>query len=131
MKNSFEKDVFKLLNNSVFEKTMENLRKRVDVRLVSDQNKLAKLVPKPTFVSSKIFNENLVAVHKIKEVLTLDRSAYVGICILDLFKRLMYDFHYNYIKLKYGEKAKLLFTDTDSLCYEIESKDAYKDFRVG
>lgn len=131
MKNSFEKDVFKLLNNSVFEKTMENLRKRVDVRLVSDQNKLAKLVPKPTFVSSKIFNENLVAVHKIKEVLTLDRSAYVGICILDLFKRLMYDFHYNYIKLKYGEKAKLLFTDTDSLCYEIESKDAYKDLRVG
>lgn len=131
MKNSFEKDVFKLLNNSVFEKTMENLRKRVDVRLVSDQNKLAKLVPKPTFVSSKIFNENLVAVHKIKEVLTLDRSAYVGICIVDLFKRLMYDFHYNYIKLKYGEKAKLLFTDTDSLCYEIESKDAYKDLRVG
>ena len=101
---------------------MENLRKRVDVRLVSDQNKLAKLVPKPTF------DENLVSVHKIKEVLTLDRSAYVGICILDLFKRLMYDFHYNYIKLKYGEKAKLLFTDTDSLCYEIESKDA---FRVG
>ena len=125
MKNSFEKHVFKLMNNSVFGKTMENLRKRVDVRLVSDQNKLAKLVPKPTF------DENLVAVHKIKEVLTLDRSAYVGICILDLFKRLMYDFHYNYIKLKYGEKSKLLFTDTDSLCYEIESKDAYKDFRVG
>ena len=122
MKNSFEKHVFKLMNNSVFGKTMENLRKRVDVRLVSDQNKLAKLVPKPTF------DENLVSVHKIKEVLTLDRSAYVGICILDLFKRLMYDFHYNYIKLKYGEKAKLLFTDTDSLCYEIESKDA---FRVG
>ena len=122
MKNSFEKHVFKLMNNSVFGKTMENLRKRVDVRLVSDQNKLAKLVPKPTF------DENLVAVPKIKEVLTLDRSAYVGICILDLFKRLMYDFHYNYIKLKYGEKSKLLFTDTDSLCYEIESKDA---FRVG
>ena len=125
MKNSFEKHVFKLMNNSVFGKTMENLRKRVDVRLVSDQNKLAKLVPKPTF------DENLVAVPKIKEVLTLDRSAYVGICILDLFKRLMYDFHYNYIKLKYGEKSKLLFTDTDSLCYEIESKDAYKDVRVG
>ena len=87
MKNSFEKHVFKLMNNSVFGKTMENLRKRVDVRLVSDQNKLAKLVPKPTF------DETLVAVHKIKEVLTLDRSAYVGICILDLFKRLMYDFH--------------------------------------
>ena len=71
-KNSFEKDFFKLMNNSVFGKTMENLRKRVDVRLVSDQNKLAKLVSKPTFVSSKIFHENLVAVHKIKEVLTLE-----------------------------------------------------------
>ena len=119
------------MNNSVFGKTMENLRKRVGVRVVSDQNKLTKLVSKPTFVSSKILNENLVAVHKIKEILTLARSTYVGMCILDLFKRLMYDFHYNYIKLKYGEKGKLLFTDADSLCYEIESKDAYKDFRVG
>ena len=72
------------MNNSVFGKTTENLRKRVDVRLVSDQNKLAKLVSKPTFVSSKIFNENLVAVHKIKEVLTLDRPAYLGMCTLDL-----------------------------------------------
>ena len=119
------------MKNSVFGKTMENLRKRVGVRLVSDQNKLAKLVSKPTFIGSKIFHENLVAVPKIKEVLTLDRSAYGAMCILDLFKRAIYDFHYNYIKLKYGEKAKLLFTDTDSLCYEIESKDAYKDFRVG
>ena len=129
-KNSFEKDFFKLMNNSVFGKTMENLRKRVDVRLVSDQYKLAKLVFKPTFVSRKIFHENLVAVHKIKEVLTLDWFAYIGMCILDLSKTLMYDFHYNYIKLKYGEKAKLSFTDTDSLYYEIETKDAYKDFRV-
>ena len=79
-------------------------------------------------MSSKIFNENLVAVHKIKEILTLNRPAYVGMCILDLSKTLMYDFHYNYIKHKYGNKAKLLFTDTDSLTYEIETKDAYKDF---
>lgn len=71
------------MNNSVFGKTMENLRERVDVILVSDKNKLAKLVSKPTFVNNKIFNENLVAVHKIKEVLTLDRPAYVGMCILD------------------------------------------------
>ena len=129
-KNSFEKDFFKLMNNSVFGKTMENLRKRVDVRLVSDQNKCAKSVSKQTSLSSQIFNENLVAVHKIKEVLTLDRSAYVGMCILDLFMRLMYDFHYNYFNLKYGEKVKILFTDTDNLCYAIESKDAYKDFWV-
>ena len=127
-KNSFEKDFFKLMNNSVFGKTMENLRKRVDVRLVTSKEKLSKLASKPTYVSSKIFNENLVAVHKIKETLTLNRPAYVGMCILDLSKTLMYDFHYNYIKHNYGNKAKLLFTDTDSLTYEIETKDAYKNF---
>ena len=127
-KNSFEKDFFKLMNNSVFGKTMENIRKRVDVRLVTSKEKLLKLASKPTYVSSKIFNENLVAVHKIKETLTMNRPAYIGMCILDLSKTLMYDFHYNYIKHKYGNKAKLLFTDTDSLTYEIETKDAYKDF---
>ena len=127
-KNAFEKDFFKLMNNSVFGKTMENLRKRVDVRLVTDNKKLIKLASKPTYVSSKIFNENLVAVHKIKETPTLDKPAYVGLCILDLSKVLMYDFHYNYIKNKYDNKARLLFTDTDSLTYEIEAEDVYKDF---
>ena len=127
-KNDFEKDFFKLMNNSVFGKTMENIRKRVDVRLVTDENKLLKLASKPTYVSSKIFNENLVAVHKIKETLTLNRPAYVGMCILDLSKTLMYDFHYNYIKNNYGDKARLLFTDTDSLTYEIEAEDVYQDF---
>ena len=127
-KNSFEKDFFKLMNNSVFGKTMENIRKRVDVRLVTSKEKLLKLASKPTYVSSKIFNENLVAVHKIKETLTMNRPAYIGMCILDLSKTLMYDFHYNYIKHTYGNKAKLLFTDTDSLTYEIETKDAYADF---
>ena len=127
-KNSFEKDFFKLMNNSVFGKTMENIRKRVDVRLITDEKKLLKMTSKPTYVSSKIFNENLVAVRKIKETLTLNRPAYVGMCILDLSKTLMYDFHYNYIKNKYGSKAKLLFTDTDSLTYEIEAEDVYQDF---
>ena len=92
-KNAFEKDFFKLLNNACFGKTMENLHKRVDVRLVTDENKLTKLASKPTYVSSKIFNKNLVAVHKIKETLTLNKPAYVGMCILDLSKTLMYDFH--------------------------------------
>ena len=127
-KNAFEKDFFKLMNNSVFGKTMENIRKRVDIRLVTDEKKLLKYCSKPTYVSSKIFNDNLVAVHKIKETLTLNRPAYVGMCILDLSKTLMYDFHYNYIKKKYGDKAKLLFTDTDSLTYEIEAEDVYQDF---
>ena len=126
-KNSFEKDFFKLLNNAVFGKTMENLRKRVDVKLVTNEKQLNNLTSKPTYVSSKIFNENLVAVHKIKEQLTLNRPAYIGMCILDLSKTLMYDFHYNYIKKRYGSKAQLLFTDTDSLCYEIETDDIYED----
>ena len=107
---------------------MENLRKSVDVKLVTNEKKLDKLTSKPTYVSSKIFNENLMAVHKIKEMLTLNRPAYVGMCILDLSKTLMYNFHHNYIKKKYNDRAKLLFTDTDSLTSEIETVDAYKDF---
>ena len=90
-KNSFEKDFFKLMNDSVFGKTMENLQKRVDIKLVTDAKKLVKLTSKPTFVTSKIFNEKLVAVHKFKEtltLLTLNRPAYVGMCILDLSKKL-------------------------------------------
>ena len=127
-KSDFEKDFFKLMNNSVFGKTMENIRKRIDVRLVTDEKKFSKYVSKPTYVSSKIFNENLVAVHKIKETLTLNRPAYVGMCILDLSKTLMHDFHYNYIKDEYKNEAKLLFTDTDSLTYEIEAEDVYQKF---
>ena len=84
---------------------------------MTDEKKLDKLTSKPTYVSSKIFNENLMAVHKIKEALTLNRPAFVGMCILDLSKTLMYDFHYNYFKEKYGDRAKLLFTDTDSLTH--------------
>lgn len=93
-KNAFQKDFFKLLNNSVFGKTMENIRKRVDIRLVTDQKELSNLVSKPTYVNSKIFNENLVAAHEIKETLTLDKPSYVGMCILDLSKTLMYDFYF-------------------------------------
>ena len=127
-KNSFEKDFFKLMNNSVFGKTMENLRKRQDIKLVTDEENLLRWASKPSFISCKIFNENLVAIHKTKTTLTLNRPAYVGMCILDLSKTLMYDFHYNYIKSKYGDKARLLFTDTDSLTYEIEADDVYQDF---
>lgn len=116
------------MNNSVFGKTMENLRKCVDVRLATNVKELLKLASKPTFISSKIFNENLVAVHKIKETLTLNRPAYVGMCILHLSKTFMYDFHDNHIKKKHGDKSKLLFTDTDSLTYEIQAENVYKDF---
>ena len=126
-KNNFEKDFFKLMNNSVFGKTMENIRNRVDVKLVNTKEKLKKLVAKPNFRSQKIFSENLVSVHMKKTSLTMNKPVYLGMCILDLSKTIMYDFHYNYIKPKYGDKAKLLFTDTDSLMYEIETEDFYKD----
>ena len=126
-KNNFEKDFYKLMNNSVFGKTMENIRNRVNVKLVTSREKFKKLVAKPNFKSRKIFNENLVSVHMKKTSLTMNKPVYLGMCILDLSKIIMYDFHYNYIKPKYGNKAKLLFTDTDSLFYEIQTEDFYKD----
>ena len=126
-KNNFEKDFFKLMNNSVFGKTIENIRNRVDVKLVNTEEKFKKLVAKPNFKSRKIFNENLISVHMKKTSLTMNKPVYLGMCILDLSKTIMYDFHYNYIKSKYGAKAKLLFTDTDSFLYEIETEDFYKD----
>ena len=125
--NEFEKDFFKLMNNSVFGKTMENIRSRVDIRLVNSEAKAKKLAAKPNFKHCNIFDENLVAIHMKKTKLVFNKPVYLGMCILDLSKTLMYDFHYNYIKNKFHNKATLLFTDTDSLAYEIETEDFYKD----
>ena len=126
-KNNFEKDFFKLMNNAVFGKTMENIRKRVNVKLVNNEEKARKLIAKPNYRSCKIFSENLISVHMKKTSLVMNKPVYLGVCILDLSKTIMYDFHYNYIKPMYKDKAKLLFTDTDSLMYEIETEDFYKD----
>ena len=126
-KNNFEKDFFKLMNNSVFGKTMENIRNRVNIKLVNTGEQFKKLTAKPNYESRKIFNENLVSVHMKNTSLTMNKPVYLGMCILDLSKTLMYDFHYNYIKTKYGDRAKLLFTDTDSFLYEIQTEDFYKD----
>ena len=126
-KNNFEKDFFKLMNNSVFGKTMENIRNRKDIKLVTSKQQALKLIAKPNFKNRTIFTENLISVHMGKTKLVFNKPVYVGMCILDVSKTLMYDFHYNYIKPKYGEKALLLMTDTDSLCYELETEDFYKD----
>ena len=121
--NDFEKDFYKLMNNSVFGKTMENLRKRINVKLVNNKTKLSKLIASPSFDYFHIVSENLAAVNMKKTKLYLNRPIYVGFSILDLSKALMYQFHYEYMKPKYGCNAKLLFTDTDSLCYEIKTDD--------
>ena len=126
-KNDFEKDFFKLMNNSVFGKTMENIRNRVDVKLVNNRGAAEKLSAKPNFEKATIFDEGLVAIHMKRTKLTFNKPVYCGMAILDLSKTLIYDFHYGYILPKYGKNQKLLFTDTDSLCYEIETEDFYKD----
>ena len=126
-KNNFEKDFFKLMNNSVFGKTMENIRNRVNVKLVDTGEQFKKLTAKPNYESRKIFNENLVSVHMKKTSLTMNKPVYLGMSILELSKTIMFDFHYKYIKPKYRNKAKLLFTDTDSFLYEIQTEDFYKD----
>ena len=120
-KNNFEKDFFKLMNNSVFGRTMENIRNRVDIHLVTDEKQASNYISKPNYNHRTIFCDNLAAIHMKKTHLVFNKPVYLGMCILDLCKTLMYEFHYNYIKPKYGEKAKLLFTDTDSLMYDIET----------
>ena len=115
-----KKPFSKLIVNSVYGKTMENLRKRISVKLVNNEKDYLKHATKPTFISQKIFDKNFAAIHEIRPVLTLNKPIYVGFTVLELSKWLMYDFHYNFIK-KYFD-ANLLFADTDSLSYEIKSE---------
>ena len=115
------------MNNSVFGKTMENIRKRQDIEFVSSEYEARKYTRKSNFDGYKIFSPNFVAIHMKEKEITMNKPVYLGMCILDISKILMYNFHYNYIKPKYGEKAKLLFTDTDSLMYLIQTEDGYKD----
>ena len=106
---------------------MENLRNRIDVKLVSNEKDYSEYTLKPSYMSHKIFDNNLVAIRKSKFALKLNKPAYTGMCILELRKVLMYEFLYDDIKNKYDNKSKLLFTDTDSLMYEIKAEDVYED----
>ena len=115
------------MNNSVFGKTLENIRNRIGIRFISSDKIAQKLAATPNYDHCTIFDENLIAVHRKKTKLYFNKPVYLGMSILDLSKSFMYDFHYNYIKTKYGDNAKLFFTDTDSLAYEIKTKDVYKD----
>ena len=111
--NDYEKEFFKLMVNSAYGKTIENLRKRISVRLVNNAKDFLKYTSKPTYITHKMFGKNCTAIHKIKPVLILNKPIHVGFTVLDLSKWEMYDFHYNFIKKTFD--AKLLFTDTDSL----------------
>ena len=124
--NDFENDFFNLIINSVYGKTMENLRKRINVRLVNNAKDFLKYTSRPTYVTHKIFGKTYAAIHEIKPELILNNPIYVGFTVLDLSKWKMYDFHYNFIKKNFN--ADLLFTDTDSLVYEIKSKNISEDF---
>ena len=109
---------------------MENVRQRQDIRLVTDPVQGLKLASRPTFQSFKIVNENLTVVKLMKTHIIMNKPTYIGMCVLDLSKLLMYDFHYNIIKKRYGNKAKLLFTDTDSIAYSIETPNVYADMQL-
>ncbi|XP_069102000.1 uncharacterized protein [Argopecten irradians] len=126
-KNDFEKDFFKLMNNAVFGKTMENVRKRVDIKLTHNEIKFKKYVARPSFKRFTIFDENLTAVENQKVKLTLNKPVNVGQAILDLSKVVMYDFYYGYLKETYGNDLTLLMTDTDSLLYHVTCDDVYSD----
>ena len=123
-KDKFSQNFFKLLINSIYGKTLENIMKKINVKLINNSKDYLRCLSKPNFVSQKIFS-NFIAVHQIKSVLILNKPVYVRFCILELSKLLMYQFHYKYVKNKFD--AKLLFTDTDSLVYEIKSKDVYEE----
>ena len=126
-KNEFEKDFFKLMNNSVFGKTMENIRNHMDIKLVTSNKKYLKYVMKPNFKDGHPFSKHLFAVEMGKTEIKMNKQVYLGQAILDLSKTLMYEFHYDYMRPKYGSKVKLCYMDTDSFVYEIETEDFYRD----
>ena len=122
--NGFEKDFLKFMINNVYGNTMENLRKKINVRLVTNQKDFLKHTSKPTHITHKSFSKNYAAIHEIKPVLTLNKPIYVGFTALQLSKWLLYNFHYNFIKKNFD--SELLFSDTDGPTYEIKSDDVYK-----
>ena len=123
--DKFNKTSYKLFNNCIYGKSIENARKKTNVKMINDRKKYLKIVNKPNFTSQKIIDKNFVAVHCKRKILTLNKAIYVGFCILELSRLLMYQFYYDYV-LKTFDNVKLLFTDTDSLVYEIKDSNVYE-----
>ena len=126
--NHFKKDFFKLMNNSVFSKTMENIRKHRNIKLVMNKESYLKTVMKPSFKSGVLFGDNLMGCEMGKIKVVMNKLVYLGQAILDLSKTVMYEFHYDYMKQKYnGNRLQLCYMDTDSLVYHIKTEDFYAD----
>ena len=124
-KNDFEKDFFKLMNNSMFGKTMEAIRERVDIKLANNWNQAAFQIKKPTYNTLKIFDENLIAIHMRKSKILFNKPIYVGFCVLELSKHLMYDTYYNKMQNMFKD-VQLLYTDTDSFVLKVTDENIYK-----
>ena len=125
--NDFEKNFFKLMNNAVFGKTMENVRKHRDIKLVKTDKKRNKLVSESNFHTMKLIDNNLAIIEMRKVKVQMNKPIYLGLSILDISKITIYEFWYDYVKIKYEDKARLCYKDTDSFVVNIKTKDFYKD----
>ena len=125
-KNDFEKDLFKLMNNSVFGKTMENIRNHKNIKLVTTDQKRSKLVSEPNYHTINLISEDLSIIEMKKTKVKMNKPIYLGLSILEISKTLMYEFWYDYMKPKYNDNVKLCYMDTDSFIMNIK-KDFYED----
>ena len=126
-KNDFEKYLFKLMNNSVFGKTMENIRKHRDVKLVATDKKRSKLVSEPNYHTINLISEDLSIVEMKKTKVKMNKPIYLGLSILEISKILMYEFWYDYMKPKYNDNVRLCYMDTDSFIMNIKTNNLYED----
>ena len=126
-KNDFEKDFFKLMNNSVFGKTMENVRNHRDIKIVTTNKQRNKLASEPNYHSTKYISEDLLIIEMKKVEVKMNKPVYIGQAILGISKILMYEFWHHYIKSKYGDNATICYMDTDTFVINIKTEDFYKD----
>ena len=125
-KNDFEKDFFKVMNSSVFGKTMKNVRKHRDIKLVTTHKRRNQLVPEPNYHATKYFSENLLGIEMKKIKAKTNKPVYLGLSILEITKTLMYEFWYKYMKPKYGDNVILCYMDTASFIMHIKTEDFLK-----
>ena len=126
-RNNFEKDLFKLMNNTIFGKTMEDIRKHRDIKLVTTDKKRSKLVSEPNYHTINLISEDLPIIEMKKTKVKMNKPIYLGLSILEISKILMYEFGYDYMKAKYNDNIRLCYMDTDSFIMNIKTNDFYKD----